>query len=1152
MRWSPHNDTISVCAITANVRSTFCLDHEGRIAELDRAGRVVTDTLWPGATSIALRFDQELFVADTSERIWRADPAKLDPRDGALLATRVGRVQAIAADNGNGLVALVGPPSGGRTPGPRTQRPDLLRGTRLLRIDVHDGTAPVEVRLPWSTGLAVHPNGSAAFVATAAGTLIAVDLSTDTTSVLRSDLVRPEACGWVTPGSVLGIAEADDQLALVDLTTGELRRLLRVPSDATGLTAHDDLLIVGSTRGTWWLALAEADLRRVHLHDPDMPVYRGGYARLDLDLGLSGISADDLEVEVIGGPEVGMVSASIEHPPNPGNVIVVAGPHPGTYAVEAHLTSGGGAIATAEIEVVDYWRGADGPSQAFTGHCDIFTSGSLGWGSLWNGVLPWSWNYDVKPAVGTRNVAIILADPADLTSPAGADPDYRDAFVNGVPYQGTTASVAEYYNELSGGKLTMSLAGLVQVNLGHPWGDYFELTKHPADGSPIWRFRDELIDDAVWEAAKQLDLSSVDTLVVVVPSPNGGLPIVLLPPLPPLPPMSLFAWPMASGGTFMWGGWGPFPAIYSWTWKPFRLVVMPAEWNALKPPDGVLTALAHELGHTLGMPDLYMTKVRDITGWDLMSSPFLFPALSLPQRVALGWTPAADLKSYNFLLSGPVDEDVVITAAELTATGIPAGEHAGIVIEVQDGRRYYFEYRSTQDPAGGGPAQIADLQLGPDRDQRVVGYDVKAGSYTAPVDRGPIIMLAGDDDDVVAGVFSVGGDYEELDPGGNAIFKVEVKSASDNNATVRVRYQPAVVPTPVASGPDPSIRPWPGNGIWVSPDLTITNEMTKLFGFAAIQNGATNTIIATVTNNTDQIATGVDVGFWVKDFTVSENAPETFIGYAPAKDIAANSSETFSVLWVVPNNRPYGIPGLPYLTHVCLIARIRPMVDASGILQERSAENNSAQTNITLAFSSYSSPTTRLRVPIVVSNPYDDRSVKAHLTIDQDVDGWRTYVEHTWVQLQASQSRSVEVMVECLHSQPGHPDLPDHVLHTPVITAAVGYVWDGGDSPTPLGGGTIEIRPGRATTFEGLDVSRESARGRVVDVANGAPKAKGRILVAARGADGTELSFSDHVSADGSIAVRTPGVDRLPGPVEIEVMFADQENAVCTVRLLVP
>ncbi|MGH2670447.1 MAG: hypothetical protein ACRDH5_15255, partial [bacterium] len=367
------------------------------------------------------------------------------------------------------------------------------------------------------------------------------------------------------------------------------------------------------------------------------------------------------------------------------------------------------------------------------------------------------------------------------------------------------------------------------------------------------------------------------------------------------------------------------------------------------------TTLAHELGHTLGLPDLYMTKTRDVNAWDLMSNPSEFSALSLPQRVGMGWTPSSNLKIFNLLGGGAVDENVVITAAELTATTSPAGENAGIVIEVEDGRRYYFEYRSTQ-RLPDGPQQIADQQLGSGRDRCIVGYDVKAGTYTPPIDRGPIIMLAGDDDDTFAGVFPLNGDYEELDPGGNSVFTLEVTSVTDDNATVHVRYQPAEVPSPATSGPDPSVRPWPGNGVWVSPDLTITNPMSKLFGFAAIQNGATNTIVATVANNTDQVATGVDVGFWVKDFTVSANAPETFIGYAYAKDIKPNSTETFSVDWKVPSKMPFGVPDLPYFTHVCLVARIRPMVDANGALLERSADNNGAQTNITVAFSSSASP----------------------------------------------------------------------------------------------------------------------------------------------------------------------------------------------------
>ena len=1152
MRWSPLSEDARVDALATNERSVFVLDRDrATIARFDRSGGVHRARRWGGATAIASRSDSAVFVGDDAERIWAVDPASLNPRGAEVVATQVGVVRALAADDaGAGLLAVVGAPGSPRLPIARPRRPEPLRGSRLVHVDLQSANAVTTVaRLPRGTGIAVAPDGSVAYVPGAAGTLLAVEIATGATTAVADGLAAPGACAWITPGTLLAVAEpADDRIVLVDVTSGESRRMLRSPGTISGLGVSGDRLVVGSRRGLWWILALEADLRRVHLHDPAKPIYRGGYARVGVDVGLSGIAETDLEIEVAGGPEFGMCSASVEHPPNPGTAVVIAGPHPGRYAVEARTAGGGPVVATAEIEVVDYWREDDGPSQAATGRSQLFSAGAAGWGSLWNGLFPWSFSFGVNPLSGNRNVAIVLADPTGLPSPANADPDYRGAFSTGVPYQGTTASSAAYFDEMSGSRLSMTLAGLVQVSMPRAWGDYFKSIKHPSGGASIFAFRQELIADAVWEAAKQLDMTTVDTLVVVVPSPNGGNPITVP---PPLPPVAMFAWPMASGGTYMWGGWGPFPTIYTWRWKSFSIVVMPAEWNALRSSDGVLTTLAHELGHTLGMPDLYLTPVRDVAGWDLMSSEGRLPALSLPQRVALGWTPSGQLKTYNFLVGGSVDESVTITAAELTATGPRPGEVSGIVIEVQDGRRYYFEYRSTQNLLDGGPQQVADQQLGTS-DRRVVGYDVKAGSYTPPIDRGPIIMLVPDDDDPVPGVFAVGNDYEELDPGGNAIFRVDVVSAADESAVVRVRYQPPVIPTPVQAGPDPSIRPWPGDGIWVSPDLTITNPMSTAFGFAAIQNGAINTIVATVSNNTDQLAANVMVGFWVKDFTVSEHGPEQFLGFAAPQNVQPNSSTTFSMPWAVPNKQPFGVPALPYSTHVCLVARIRPLMNAAGALLERSADNNAAQTNITVAFASFSSPTTRTRVPVAVSNPYDDRRVTAHIHVDQDLDGWRTYIERTHVVLEPSQTRTVEVMVECLHGQPGHPDMPDHLLATPVINAAVGYILDGGDAPETLGGGTIEVRPGRATTIEGIDVSRRSSLGRVIDVATGAPKTAGGVLVAVRAADGRELSFADAVGAGGAFSVPTPGVDTLLGPVEIELLFADKANATCSVRLVVP
>ena len=76
MRWSPHNETLNVTALTANTQSILSLDDRGRFFELDRTGRVVTESQWPGATALTLR-GENLFVADTSERLARrACPAR--------------------------------------------------------------------------------------------------------------------------------------------------------------------------------------------------------------------------------------------------------------------------------------------------------------------------------------------------------------------------------------------------------------------------------------------------------------------------------------------------------------------------------------------------------------------------------------------------------------------------------------------------------------------------------------------------------------------------------------------------------------------------------------------------------------------------------------------------------------------------------------------------------------------------------------------------------------------------------------------------------------------------------------------------------------------------------------------------------------------
>ena len=336
---------------------------------------------------------------------------------------------------------------------------------------------------------------------------------------------------------------------------------------------------MGSRRGSWWLPLAEADLRRVHLYDPAGPIYRGGYARLDLDLGLSGFVQDDLDIEVTGGPEVGMMSESLEHPPNPGTVIVVAGPHPGTYPVEARLKSGG-RDRDREIEIVDYWQALTGPSKAFTGKARLLHPGWRPGGAQcgtasFRGPTTTACSRPSAPAASRSSWPTQPAYPRrrtrTRTSVARSSTRY--------PTRGSRRASRTTTPKCRRGRLTMSLAGLVQVNLNHPWVDYFQVIKHPSGGKPINVYRRELIDDAVWEAAEQADLRTVDTLLVVVPSPNGAQPQSMP---PPLDPVTQFAWPVSSGGTFMWGGSGLSNDLQL-DLEVVQAVVMPSEWTKPAP-----------------------------------------------------------------------------------------------------------------------------------------------------------------------------------------------------------------------------------------------------------------------------------------------------------------------------------------------------------------------------------------------------------------------------------------------------------------------------------------------------------------------------------------------------------------------------------------
>lgn len=950
------------------------------------------------------------------------------------------------------------------------------------------------------------------------GTVLEVDLDTGLRRVLATGLPRPGCLAWFDESLGLVLAACESGVAVVDLSTGDFRVAGGLGQQPSGLVRVGDVVLAASD------ALIAVDARliqpaRIVLSSPARPLCRGGYSRVDVSLGSSGLGLDDLSFDVAEGPEFGGVSRSRDSLADPAHpqVVLLAGPHPGVYTLRA-TDSTGVEQASTTFEVVERWSGPDGPPMAFTGVNRVFTSGGA-WGSQFNGAIPFDFEFSGAAVTGIRRVALIFCNTSDVSLPAGTQQTFRDALTAGVVgSDNVVRSAAAYYAEVSDGRLAIVLGGESTVTLPRTWADY----KEPLVGRPNrFKARHDLAADAMWRAQPDIDFRFIDTAVFVVPSPNGGVPLppFTLPLVPPITitPPPLFCWPVAQSGTYILNSPAP-PLMLAWWWKSLPWISMPAEWESLD-ARRVFHTLSHELGHTIGLPDLYGDD-RAVSGYEVMVDETNLPSMSLPVQVLLGWVDPASLRIYNFRVENPVDETITLTATErLGAGGPPPKEWAGAAIEVTEGQRYYFEYRSRQDfpPGSAGSTQVADQGMPEDR--RVVGTDVVAGWYSPPVQRKPVRFLA-DDGDGEGPVLAVGEDYEELDVAGGATFRLSVVSADDSRAVVRVRYQPTPSPEPPwPNGPDPSIRPWPGGDNWQSPDLTVTNALGNVNIPWA---GHSNTIQAVVTNGGTVPALGVRVGFWVKDFTVSATGPETFLGWATA-DVPAKGTTTFTMGWVPPAQSGFFFSPVGF-AHYCVVARIAPHSQGTPPRGEISYANNEAQTNYTILFTMAGSPYDRVTLPVVVSNPYADRSVRVELNAQQTLEHFRTYLGATSLRLGPGESRTVELMVECIADEPPFNDTvtPAELYANPNIVSAVAVIEDGTDDvSTPIGGATIEVRAARRTRLASLDISAANSIGRV-ELADGTPVKTGEVVIAIR-PDGAvpEVVYRTTLTKAGAFSVAT-------------------------------
>jgi M6 family metalloprotease-like protein len=805
----------------------------------------------------------------------------------------------------------------------------------------------------------------------------------------------------------------------------------------------------------------------------------------------SGLTIDDLEFAVTTGLAGGLVSTAREVKPDPERrprVMLLAGYEPGTHVLE--VSAGGSVVSEAKFEVIGTWNDDKaGPPLWFSGRPDSDLAGAA-WGGGPNGPQ----NISISPQLGTRRIAILLVDTSSqrYTTDGPTLQGHRDRWmnelINGVTASGQTRSTRAFYQEVSFGGLDISAQVFGPVSLTNDWDTYFN-----TDGTP----KGSYFQAAITAGDGLIDYSQTDTVLCVAQSVLDGTGAV-----------TTSAWPYASIGR-----WGP----YTTSDGNLNLGVasMPNEWGVVGNRE-IHETFAHELGHNLGLGDQYTPAVagRNPGGWEMMHNDDSFPHFGVAHRMMLGWIQPSWVRTFNFATSGaPLDQTVELHAIERGSP--PAGRSSAVEVRIGDGLNYYFEYRNGEAP------QIGDRSL--PTDNRVLGTDVASPPYIPPFSRPTVLLLPADGDDDGT-VLDNGDFYREVDASPFPVeFRADVSGIDGTSADLRIRYG--------ANGrPDPSIRPWPASSSrrWQSPDIEVRNA--KNAADASWANvpwlGNPNTVVAKVKNGGTVLAPQVRVNFSVKDYTVG-GAPEAFLGW-DIRDIPAGGTVEFTTNWVPPTSG-----------HYCIVVRIPLYIDPNvPTIVEMTELNNVAQSNYDRFNTATSSPSTRESTTIAVGNPYD-KATRVWIIAQQSNPLYRTYLEHTWLQLEPGEVRQVVVLLE--HSlDPEKPDFvpedarPFERQFEKYIRVAndVGfhaYAEDPTDDPRHalemMGGAGLMVTTGRATKIDDFSNDGPVITGRVVTTDERKDVPEGVVLVTvSEDPDAPEafVTMSTHVK-DGQFQVVVSG-----------------------------
>ena len=798
-------------------------------------------------------------------------------------------------------------------------------------------------------------------------------------------------------------------------------------------------LVPGSLEDFRWKLVGscgpiEKSPSKVTMSIPAEPLYVGSYERVPVLIGSAlPVGFNDLEFRVVEGPEGGMVSESKDKRFNPSNpeIILIAGHRPGKYTLEAVQKGTSTVLGVAEFEVtVTSPKGSWGPSFVNQG-LDTFQETASAWGGGPSGLQ----NVSTNPTRSNHRFALIFVDTSDERFTADESTmnthinRWRNHTRDGANIGGTLYSARRYYQESSYNAMDLDfeIFGPYQLD-----GNWDEVGAGAGFGGHI--------QAAITTADDDIDYTNYHTVLVVSQS-VGALG----------DPEAKFAWPTATIGE--WSGWVTAEGNLT-----LGAIQMPYDWTER---DGrqIYATLSHEIGHNLGLGDLYKPKVsgRNVGGWDIMDKERDLPNYSLANKMRLGWIPESWVESFNFATLGS-DVDQTITLQPASSGAPPSGRKVGAEVRVADGWNYYFEYRKDN------ALQIADRVL--PQNNRVLGTDVVSGHFQAPILRPSILLLPH------SSVLDNNQSFEAIDTTSEIYpvkFRATASGIDGTKADLRLEYG-------VVGYPDPSIEPW-GAPPWQSPDIEIRNarNLVDPSWFNVPWAGNPNTVVAKVTNRGQLDAPGVRVEFYVKDFTVG-GVPETYLG-SDVQDIAEGATVEFTTDWTPPGEGHYCI-------RVKIPLYIRP---GDPPIPEMTELNNSAQTNYTRFISATSSPALRKISSITVGNPYD-RATRVYISAAQKNPFYRTYLEHKWLDLGPKEIREVEVMYEFVGELPpalrGQDQLLELRRHkNPVNLEAYvinPYYEDTKYKISVLGGANVDVITGKDTWFEDFGVDSNRVYGSVV------------------------------------------------------------------------